>query len=278
MIIKTCNFEPLWTILCTLFRSTTRFPNSSSFLTQKREKQNHEIFKIKKKKRKSVNPVPTSKYYHDRETDWASFSILSTSSGESFLTGFLSFSGRKSNPKASDTSSELHPAFRSESENLSALSNRASSSACLSNTTISPSKNPEAETWTISDISGSLHPPALKTDPICSTYSSTQPGTPDRGISKNLSGEDDADDEEFLRRRSVAASVQNSTHLGVLPPASRLLREKAAAEEDEPADFSLTDRCFLRSWALESELRKSDSRWKKSERSKPQQKILFSST
>jgi hypothetical protein len=89
-------------------------------------------------------------------------------------------------------------------------------------------------------------------------YSSTHPGITLRGgISKNLSGEDESDDKEFLRRRSVAASVQNSTHLGVLPPASRLLREKTVKE---PADFSLTDLCFMRIFGSDSELRKSDSR------------------
>lgn len=181
--------------------------------------------------------------FHDRETDSASFPIRSTSSGESFLTGFLSFSGRKSNPKASETSSELHPDFRSESERRSALRSRASRTAWLSNNTISPWKNPEADTCTISDISDSLHPPRLKTDPICFTYSSTHSGASVLGMSKNLSGEEHDDDDEFLRRRSTAASLQNSTHRGVLAPVSRLRREKL---EDEPADLSLTDLCFFR--------------------------------
>ena len=131
----------------------------------------------------------------------------------------------------------------------------------------------EAKTSTISDISNSLHPPFLKTDPICSTYSSTH------GISKNLSGEELDDDDEFLRRRSTAASLQNSTHLGILAsdpnPVSKLLLEKF---EDDPADFSLTDLCFLRTRGFDSELRNKDLHSKKSERSNPQQKIRFSST
>ncbi|KAJ1435144.1 hypothetical protein SESBI_05074 [Sesbania bispinosa] len=73
----------------------------------------------------------------------------------------------------------------------------------------------------------------------------------------------------------MAASVQNSTNLGVLPPASRLLQENAV---EEPADFSLMDRFFSRRCGSDSKLRKRDSRWKKSERSKPQQKIIFSTT
>ena len=56
---------------------------------------------------------------------------------------------------------------------------------------------------------------------------------------------------------------------------SKLLREKL---EDDPADFSLMDLCLLRIWGSDSELRKRDSRSKKSDRSKPQQKIRFSST
>ncbi|PON39792.1 hypothetical protein PanWU01x14_302210 [Parasponia andersonii] len=98
-------------------------------------------------------------------------------------------------------------------------------------------------------------------------------------MSKNLSGEDEDDDNEFLRRRSTAASLQNSTHLGVLAPdpnpVSKLLLEKL---EDDPADFSLADLCFFRTRGSDSELRNRDSRSKKSERSRPQQKIRFSST
>ncbi|KAH0971434.1 hypothetical protein GBA52_023590 [Prunus armeniaca] len=113
-------------------------------------------------------------------------------------------------------------------------------------------------------------------------YSSTHFGISDLdGISKNRSGDEDDDDDEFefLRRRSTAASLQNSTHLGVLPPdpkpVSRLLREKLV---DDPADFSLTDLCFLRIYGSESDFRNKDSRSKKSDRSNPQQKIRFSST
>ena len=77
--------------------------------------------------------------------------------------------------------------------------------------------------------------------------SSTHFGISDLGISKNLSGDEDDDDDEFLRCRSTAASLQNSTHLGVLapadPPWSRLLHEKL---DDELANFSLTDLCLLR--------------------------------
>ena len=77
--------------------------------------------------------------------------------------------------------------------------------------------------------------------------SSTHFGISDLGISKNLSGDEDDDDDEFLRCRSTAASLQNSTHLGVLapadPPWSRLLHEKL---DDKSADFSLTDLCLLR--------------------------------
>lgn len=68
-------------------------------------------------------------FYHHRETDSANFPIFSTSSGDSFLTGFLSFSGLKSNPRASDTSSELHPALRRESENRSTFKSKASRTA-----------------------------------------------------------------------------------------------------------------------------------------------------
>ena len=77
--------------------------------------------------------------------------------------------------------------------------------------------------------------------------SSTHFGISDLGISKNLSGDEDDDDDEFLRCRSTAASLQNSTHLGVLapadPPWSRLLREKL---DYESANFSLTNLCLLR--------------------------------
>ena len=80
-------------------------------------------------------------------------------------------------------------------------------------------------------------------------YSSTHFGDSDLGRSNSLSGDEhEEEDDEFLRRRSTAASVQNSTHLGVLEdpdprPVSRLRREKLA---DDAADFSLTERCFLR--------------------------------
>ena len=70
-------------------------------------------------------------------------------------------------------------------------------------------------------------------------------GISDLGISKNLSRDEDDNDDEFLRCRSTAASL--STHLGVLapadPPWSRLLHEKL---DDELANFSLTDLCLLR--------------------------------
>ena len=110
---------------------------------------------------------------------------------------------------------------------------------------MSPSKNPEADTSTISDISDSLHPLSLKTDPICPMYPSTHFGISDRGRSINLSGDENKDDEEFLFRLSMEASLQNSTHLGVLPPittlVSKLLLEKLV---EAAADFSLRDLCF----------------------------------
>lgn len=66
-------------------------------------------------------------------------------------------------------------------------------------------------------------------------------------MSKYLSGEDDEEEDEleFLRRRSTAASLQNSTHRGVRPPEiiSRLLLEKLV---DDPAECSLVDRCLER--------------------------------
>ena len=104
-------------------------------------------------------------------------------------------------------------------------------------------------------------------------------GISDLGISKNLSRDEDDDDDEFLRRRSTAALLQNSTHLGVLAPADlawfRLLHEKL---DDESADFSLTYLCLLRIWGSSNlELQNRDLRLKKSDRSKPQQKIRFSS-
>ena len=77
--------------------------------------------------------------------------------------------------------------------------------------------------------------------------SSTYFGISDLGISKNLSRDEDNDDDEFLRCRSTAVSLQNSTHLGVLAPADppwfRLFHEKL---DDESIDFSLTDLCLLR--------------------------------
>ncbi|KAH7864000.1 hypothetical protein Vadar_024449 [Vaccinium darrowii] len=74
-------------------------------------------------------------------------------------------------------------------------------------------------------------------------------GCSDLGISKNHSGDSDEDHDDsdnddefyFLRRRrlSTAASLQNSTHLGVLPlTESTLLREKS---DECPTDF-----CFDR--------------------------------
>ncbi|KAG5561477.1 hypothetical protein RHGRI_004505 [Rhododendron griersonianum] len=64
--------------------------------------------------------------------------------------------------------------------------------------------------------------------PIYSTYSSTHFGGSDRGMSKYCSGEHD-EELEFLRRRSTTASLQNSTHLGVL----RLLpATKSSGSED----------------------------------------------
>uniref|UniRef100_A0A2P2QPJ3 Uncharacterized protein n=1 Tax=Rhizophora mucronata TaxID=61149 RepID=A0A2P2QPJ3_RHIMU len=89
-------------------------------------------------------------------------------------------------------------------------------------------------------------------------------------MSKNRSGDDGSDEEdaEFRLRRSTAASLQNSTHLGVLTsvtiPVSKLLREKF---DDKPAHFSPTDLCFCRSIGYVSEFRKRDSRSKKSDRS-----------
>lgn len=211
-----------------------------------------------------------------RVTDSASFPILSTSCGESFFAGFRSFLARCSNPSAYDTSSELHPALRRTSENRSVFRSRASRTAWLSTNNIAPSKNPEAETCTISEMSVSLQPPSLKVDPISSMYSFTHFGIPDLGISKNtLSGEEDVDEDEFLRRRSTTASLQNSTHLGVLAPVSRLRRKKL---DEEAADFSLMDLCLLRRWVSDSELRNRNSRSKKSDRSKPQKEIRFSST
>ena len=86
-----------------------------------------------------------------------------------------------------------------------------------------------------------------KSNPNPYHKSSTHFGISDLGISKNLSGDEDNDDDEFLRRRSTATSLQNSTHLGVLaptdPPWSRLLRKKL---DDESVDFSLMDLCLLR--------------------------------
>ncbi|CAI0553621.1 unnamed protein product [Linum tenue] len=251
------------------------------------------FFKIKKNIKKRISNLldPAAQGHDDRETDSASFPIFSTSSGDSFFSGIflLSFSGRRSNPSASETSSELHPAFRSESENRSAFTSSASSTAWLSSSTISPSKNPEPDTWTISSTSDSLHPPSLNTDPIRPTYSSTHRGAAsDLGISKNRSGEEDESEEdedaEFLRRRSTAASLQNSTHLGVLfaRPVSRLRREKLDDddEEEDPADFSLTDLCLVRRIGSDSDSNPAanrDSRSKKSDRSSPQQKIRVSS-
>ena len=118
-----------------------------------------------------------------------------------------------------------------------------------------------------------------KSNPNPHHKSSTHFGISDLGISKNLSGDEDDDDDEFLQHRSTAASLKNSTHLDVLapadPPWSRLLREKL---DYESANFSLTNLCLLRIWGSgDSELRNRDSRLKKSDRSKPQQKIRFSS-
>ncbi|CAH9124628.1 unnamed protein product [Cuscuta epithymum] len=201
----------------------------------------------------------------DKETVSASFPILSANSGGSSFLCFRTFSVRKSHPNAYETSSELHPAFRSESEKRSAFTRRASITAWLSRSTISPSKNPDGETLTISEVSDSLQPPALKTDPIRSMYWLTHFGTSGLGKSKYCSGDSEVEDEEweFLRRLSMAASLQNSTQRGLLPPvtASRLLLEKL---NDEPAEIS--------SIARISELRnRADSRSKKSERSNPQQ-------
>ena len=119
-----------------------------------------------------------------------------------------------------------------------------------------------------------------KSNPIPHHKSSTHFGISDLGISKNLSGDEDDDDDEFLRCWSMAALLQNSTHLVVLaladPPWFRLVREKL---DDESADFSLTDLCLLRILGSgDSELQIRDLRLKKSDRSKPQQKIWFSST
>ena len=109
--------------------------------------------------------------------------------------------------------------------------------------------------------------------------SSTHFGISNLGILKNLSGDEDNDDDEFLRRWSTVVLLQNSTHLDVLaladPPWFRLLCEKL---DDKSADLSLTDLCLLRIWGSgNSELQNGDLRLKKSNRSKPQQKIRFSS-
>ena len=141
---------------------------------------------------------------HDREADSTSFPILFTIWVATFLGGFRPFfSGRKYKPRTSLTSSELHPDFFNESENLS-----ASKTSSLSNKT-----ETEPEPETISDISDSLHPPSLRTEPIIPTYPSTH---------------------FDLRRRSTAAS--------------RLCREKPGAGHLLAAEewFSDTDLCFLR--------------------------------
>ena len=86
-----------------------------------------------------------------------------------------------------------------------------------------------------------------KSNPNPHHKSSTHFGISNLGIPKNLSGDVEDDDDEFLRRQSTATSLQNSTHLGVLaptdPPWSRLLRNKL---DDESADFSLMDLGLLR--------------------------------
>lgn len=76
-------------------------------------------------------------------------------------------------------------------------------------------------------------------------------------MSKNRSGEDagekfDVDEEfEFRFRRSTAASLQNSTHRGVLVPESTLGRrekfdpeEQEDEDEEEEEDDPLMDLCF----------------------------------
>lgn len=89
-------------------------------------------------------------------------------------------------------------------------------------------------------------------------------------MSKNLSGEED--EFEFLLRRSTAASLQNSTHLGVLE-LSRDFREKFEEydddDEEEDDEDPLIDRCFCRQVLLVVK----DSRSKKSDKSSPQQKM-----
>ena len=210
--------------------------------------------------------------FHNRETHSPSFSTRSISSGDNFFTGFLSFSRRYSKPRASDTSSELHPVLRSNSDNLPTFKRSTSRTVWLSKTTTSLSKKPDADTWIISSISDSSHPPPLKTEPIRFTYWFTHFGVSFLGRSGDVEW-DDHDDEvepEFLRQRSTAASLQNSTHLEVLDPITRpeskLLVEKFV---DDPEDI-----CLVRVlW-----LRKADSRWKNSDRSDPQQNIRVSST
>ena len=118
-----------------------------------------------------------------------------------------------------------------------------------------------------------------KSSPNPHHKSLTHFGISDLGISKNLSGDEDDDDDEFLRCRSMAALLQNSTHLVVLaladPPWFRLLCEKL---DDESADFSLMDLHHLRILGSgDSGLQNRDLRLKKSDRSKPHQKIWFSS-
>ena len=119
-----------------------------------------------------------------------------------------------------------------------------------------------------------------KSNPNPHHKSSTHFGISDLGISKNLSEDEDEDDDEFLRCRSMATLLQNSSHLVVLAPADlpwfRLLREKL---DDESADFTLTDLCLLRIFGSgDSELQNRDLRLKKSDRSKLQQKIWYLST
>ena len=118
-----------------------------------------------------------------------------------------------------------------------------------------------------------------KSSPNPHHKSLTHFGILDLGISKNLSGDEDDDDDEFLRCRSMATLLQNSTHLVVLAPADppwfRLLCEKL---DDESADFSLTDLHHLRILGSgDSGLQNRDLRLKKSDRSKSHQKIWFSS-
>lgn len=100
----------------------------------------------------------------------------------------------------------------------------------------------------------------------------------------NLSGDDD--ELEFLLRRSIAASLQNSTQRGVLEP-SKDLREKYEeddVEEEDDEDDPLNDLCFWSEDLVDAIVLLSmlivvmDSRSKKSDKSNPQQKIRSSST